>query len=91
MDSEMDARCAKSRASLDSPRICVFQGVGKKRKRAIDDGKVKRARALKREREREKKILARARVLERKKGSVPTFEISRAKPTFLSLYSFNFF
>jgi len=91
MDSEMDARCAKSRASLDSPRICVFQGVGKKRKRVIDDGKVKRARALKREREREKKILARARVPERKKGSVPTFEISRAKPTFLSLYSFNFF
>jgi hypothetical protein len=56
----MDARCAKSRASLDSPRICVFQGVGKKRKRAIDDGKVKRARVEKREREREKNTRARA-------------------------------
>ena len=64
----MDARCAKSRASLDSPRICVFQGVGKKRKRVIDDGKVKRARVEKREREK-KKYSARARVLKRKKGS----------------------
>ena len=35
MDSEMDARCAKSRASLDSPRICVFQR-GRKEKKARD-------------------------------------------------------